>query len=59
MFGALPDVALFVVCEEAVEAFVAVLLPRLPSDSTFLNQVSNFFTNFQFFFFNSIAARYC
>jgi len=29
------------------------------SPSTFLNHVSNFFTNFQFFFFNSTAARYC
>ena len=26
--------------------------------STFLNHVSNFLTNFQFFFFNSTAARY-
>lgn len=32
---------------------------RAPASvSTFLNQVSNFLTNFQFFFFNSTAARY-
>lgn len=28
-------------------------------NSSFLNQVSNFFTNFQFSFFSSHAARYC
>ena len=37
---------------------VAEALPELLSPSIFLNQVSNFFTNFQFFFFNSTAARY-
>jgi len=48
--------------DEAVgpDAAVAGLpLAEVLSPSTFLNQVSNFLTNFQFFFFNSTAARYC